>query len=152
MARPKKQINPENYYTIYNWMLTDLGLEKGKLLAYAFIYAYSTNESGKGCYFGGYEAMSMAVGCTTKNLRNIVQELSEKGLVDIQQVTLENTLKRNYYRVNSEPLVELVEKYGYESISRGLEVLKKFDADWVNLYRLSKAVKKIKKFNEPRVF
>ena len=149
MARPKKQINPESYYTIYNWMLTDLGLSGSKLLAYAFIYAYSTNESGKGCYFGGYEAMSMAIGCTTKNLMKVVQELSTEGLVELQQVILENTLKRNYYRVSREPL-DMLDMYS--SIERDLEVMRKFDDDWADLHRLSKAVVKTKSKSTQRVF
>lgn len=138
MARPKKQINPESYYSIYNWMLSDFGLSGSKLLVYAFIYAYSTNTSGKGCYFGGYEAMSLSVGCSTKNLQKVTQELCEEGLIEMQQAKLENGLRRNYFRVSIYPLEKISSTV--MSVAGKLEDIHSFDKEWEDLRKLSKSV------------
>ena len=130
MGRPKKQIKPEGYYIVYNWMPTLLSLSGAKLLVYAYIYAYSTNESGKGCYFGGYEAMGLAVGCTAKNAKKVAQELSESGLIEKKLIGLENGLTRSYHRTSVEPL----EKISYvEGIAEKLEVIRSFTPAWEEL-------------------
>ncbi len=149
MARPKKQVNPDNFYSIYNWMLTDFGLSKTKLLVYAFIYAYSINTGGKGCYFGGYEAMSLSVGCSTKNLQTITQELCDIGLIEKQQVELENGLQRNYFRVSIEPL-EKIAPYT-QSVTDRLEDLHSFDPVWNDLEKICKGTVGSKK-NHPKIF
>ena len=138
MARAKKTVNPNGFYSVYNWMLVDLRLKGSKLLVYAFIYAYSTNESGKGCYFGGNEAIAQSTGFTTRMVVKTVQELSNEGLIEIQQAELENGLKRNYYRVSPkalEPLKDLS-----SSVADGLKVIKAFSKSWGNIKSLSKAV------------
>lgn len=137
MARAKKTVNPNGFYSVYNWMLVDLGLKGSKLLVYAFIYAYSTNESGKGCYFGGNEAIAQSTGFTTRMVVNDVQELSNEGLIEIQQAELENGLKRNYYRVSSGALEPLKD---YNTVAQALEVIYKFSDSWGDVKSLSKAV------------
>lgn len=143
MARPKKQVNPDNFYSVYNWMLTDFGLSKTKLLVYAFIFAYSTNTGGKGCYFGGYEAMSLSVGCSTKSLQAITQELCDIGLIEKQQVELENGLQRNYFRVSIEPLEDIASHA--QSVADKLDDLHSFDPAWNDLSLLCKGITKSKK-------
>lgn len=149
MARPKKQVNPDNFYSVYNWMLTNFGLSKTKLLAYAFIYAYSINPNGKGCYFGGYEAMSLSVGCSTKSLQTVIQELCDDGLIEKQVVELENGLHRSYFRVSIEPL-ERIADYT-QSVAEKLEDLHSFDPFWNDLTLICKGVVRSKK-SYSRVF
>lgn len=139
MGRPKKQINPEGYYTVYYWMPTLLGLSGAKLLIYAYIFAYSTNEKGKGCYFGGYEAMSLSVGCTSKNAQKVVQELSESGLIELKQIELENGLKRNYHRVSIEPLEKISDSV--DSMAEKLEVVRAFTPAWEELQSIKSKIK-----------
>lgn len=128
MARPKKRIDPKGFCTIYNWMPTLLGLSGGKLLVYAFIYAYSINKTGKGCYFGGYEAMGLSLGCTSKNAQRVAQELYKSGLIEIKQLELENGLKRNYHRVSTEPLEKISNHV--EDIAEKLEIIRNFTPEW----------------------
>ncbi len=151
MARTKKLVNPDSFYTVYSWMPVRLGLSGSKLLVYAFIYAYSTNESGKGCYFGGYEAISQSTGCATRSVMRAVQELNDNGLIEIKQVDLENGLKRNYYRVKVEPLLDL--QYSV-SIERDAKIINSFSDSWDDIGKHISKVKRTrnKKGKLDRVF
>lgn len=143
MARQKTQINPEHYYTIYNWMLTDLGLSSSELLVYAFIFAYSTNANGKGCYFGGSEAMSLAVGYGTKTVQTSINKLCEARLIEKKTVTLKSGAVRNYLRVNEEALIPLS---SLPIMEEPLETLRSFDLMWEDLTSINKNIAKIKFF------
>ena len=148
MARPKTQIAPENYYTIYNWMLTELGLSGSELLIYALIFSYSVSKGGKGCYFGGYEAMSLATGCSTKTVQNSIKKLCEIGLVDKKPVTLNSGALKVYLRVWENPLIPLMSLKG---MSEFIEILRSFDPVWEDLTQINKNINKVK-VKAPRVF
>lgn len=143
MARRKKLVNPDSFYTVYSWMPVELGLSGNDLLVYAFIYAYSTNESGKGCYFGGYEAISQSIGCVSKTIERIVYELNDKSLIEIKQATLENGLKRNYYRVNPEPLEPLADRCS--TVKDGLKAIAFLSEFWEDLTKLNSKIKRERK-------
>ena len=143
MARPKKKINPDEFYTVYNWMPVALGLNGTKLLVYACIYAYSTNKEGKGCYFRGHEAMSDATGCSTRQITRTIQTLLKDGVIEAKTAVLENGLTRSYYRVATEPLEGKVIEYS-NRVAEELKVIRGFDDNWNDLKRLSKNVKEIK--------
>ncbi len=151
MARTKKLVNPDSFYTVYSWMPIGLGLSGSKLLVYAFIYAYSTNESGKGCYFGGYEAISQSTGCATRSVMRAVQELSANGLIEIKQVDLENSLKRNYYRIKVDPLLDL--QYSV-STEKAVKIINNFSDNWDDIEKHNSKVKRTrnKKEKPDRVF
>ena len=151
MARRKTELNPENYYTIYVWMLTVLGLSKCELLVYAFIFAYSTNKNGRGCYFGGYEAMSLSTGYSTKNIQIAVQSLSECGLVEKKKITFESGAVRNYLRVNADLLKEKLSGQ-VEYLSDILESLQGFDSVWEDLQKINKKISKVKSKAKNRMF
>lgn len=152
MARTKKPVRADNFYTVYNWMPVGLKLSGNSLLVYAFIYAYSTNENGKGCYFGGHEAISQATGCTTNTVERIIGDLNIAGLVDIKQAMLENGLKRNYYRVSINPLLDL-EQYS-EKLKEDVEVIRTFSEIWdhgrAGLSSKISSISEVKKEKKPK--
>ena len=152
MARTKKIVNPDSFYTVYSWMPVELGLSGNDLLVYAFIYAYSTNESGKGCYFGGYEALSQSLGCTTKSVERIVHKLHDESLIEIKQAELENGLKRNYYRGNPDPLKLLADRCS--TVHKGLAAIVHLSEFWENLTKLNGKTKRSCKLRDEadRVF
>ena len=104
MARKKKEIKQDNFYTIRYWMPEKLHLGGTKLLVYGFLYSYSVNEKSKGYYYGGQGVMSRATGCSTRQLPRVLSSLEDIGLIEIQKAILENGLERNYYRVAIDPL------------------------------------------------
>lgn len=142
MARRKTQIDPEHFYTVHNWMLTELGLSKTDLLIYAFIFSYSTNKNGKGCYFGGYEAMSLSVGCGTKSTQNIVNKLCKAMLIEKKSVTYESGATRNYIRTSVAPLNELAEYV--QGLDQVVAVLQSFDPVWNDLQKVHKKICNVK--------
>ena len=129
-------------------MLTDLGLSGSELLVYAFIFAYSTNANGKGCYFGGSEAMSLAVGYGTKTVQTSINKLCEARLIEKKTVTLKSGAVRNYLRVNEEALIPLS---SLPIMEEPLETLRSFDLMWEDLTSINKNIAKIK-FLRGRMF
>ena len=119
----KKEIKADNYYIIKNWMPLELGLGGSKLLVYAFLYAYSTSESGNGCYYGGLEILSKVTGCTKKTAISTLAKLEEEGLIEKRKIILENGLERSYFRALDEPLYELNLDLQSEDLNKDLEIL-----------------------------
>lgn len=129
MARKKKEIKLDNFYTIRNWMPIDLGLGGTKLLVYAYLYAYSTGENSKGYYFGGQEIISKATGCTKRQIMRVLDGLKSDGLIDIKKCKLNNGLERCYYRIKTEPLKD-IESNDIEDALRTMEIT---STAWNNL-------------------
>ena len=40
-------VNPNNFYTVQGWMVTELGLRGNELAAYAIIYGFSQDGASK---------------------------------------------------------------------------------------------------------
>ena len=143
MARAKKAINRDSFCRLYSWMAVDLGLSGNDLMVYAFIYAYSTNEGGKGCYFGGNEVISRSLGCTTKSVERSVHKLNDMGLIELKQAELENGLKLNCHRVSPEALEPLEDLSS--SVAEGLKAIRAFSESWEDLTKMGGKVKRAHK-------
>ena len=146
MARQLKKYNPETFFTIKAWMVRDLRLKGNKLLVYAFIYAYSCNSEGNGCYYGGNEGIRLYTGCATSSIPRIVTELINEGLIEVQTATLNNGLSRNYYRVSTYPLEnvkESLEEHGWNNMGAELSTIHTFDEVWNHIDTLSKNIKRV---------
>ena len=90
-------INPNNYYTIQGWMLTDLGLKGNALSAYAIIYGFT--QDGKTEYAGSSAYLCEWLGCTKKTALTTLAELTEKGYLK-KRVIIDNGVKLcNYVAV-----------------------------------------------------
>lgn len=129
----KKEIKADNYYIIKNWMPLELNLGGSKLLVYAFLYAYSTSESGNGCYYGGLEILSRVTGCTKKTAISTLAKLEEKGLIEKRKILLENGLERSYFRVSEDPLYDINLNLQSDDLSKDLETLGCNFAKWNEL-------------------
>jgi uncharacterized phage protein (TIGR02220 family) len=83
-------INPNNYYTIQGWMLSELGLKGNALAAYAIIYGFS--QDGKSEYAGSSAYLCEWLGCTKKTALTTLAELTEKGYLK-KRVIIDNGVK-----------------------------------------------------------
>ena len=67
------------YWTIEQWMVTELGLTGAELHVYAIIYGYSRN--GAGTFFGSNAALCLATGLSERTVRGVLRKLEEQGLL-----------------------------------------------------------------------
>ena len=70
-------INPDNYYSVQGWMLSELGLKGNALTVYAIVYGFS--QDGASEYTGSSQYLCEWTGCTKKTVLNALAELTEKG-------------------------------------------------------------------------
>ena len=117
--------------------MTLRGLGGSKLLVYAFLYAYSTSENGKGCYFGGVEALSKVTGCTKRTAISTLAKLEEEGLIM-------KYLKKGgliaYYRVADEPLYKINMVLQSEDLNKDLEILGCNHSKWIQITGLTELI------------
>lgn len=67
------------YYTVHDWMISELGLQGAALLCYAVIYSYS--REGLGTYYGSNADMCAATGLTERTVRGVLRDLEDRGLL-----------------------------------------------------------------------
>lgn len=72
-------LKDENYYSVQAWMVTRLGLSGNKLNVYAIIYGFS--QDGKSEFDGGTDYLVQFTGASRRSIINILQELTEAGLL-----------------------------------------------------------------------
>lgn len=70
-------INPNAYYTVQGWMLSELGLKGNPLAAYAIIYGFS--QDGVSEYAGSSKYLCEWLGCSKKTILTTLADLTEKG-------------------------------------------------------------------------
>ena len=66
------------YYTVHDWMGTELGLRGMEKQVYAVIYSYSINDLE---YVGSSETLANRVGCSRRTVLRAFNTLVEKGLI-----------------------------------------------------------------------
>lgn len=101
-----KEVNPENYYTVYYWMSTELELSGVEKDLYALIYGYYKN-NGKECYYS-YSQLAAITGTSRNTVIRALKELSKKGLIE----SLKKDNGKNYYSI----VVGKVPKRAYEIV------------------------------------
>lgn len=82
------------FYTIYSWMRDDLGLSGTELDCYAVIYCLS---QGDNRYIAGIKNMMQLLHKSEPTIIASLKALTEKGLVDKEQVLVNNST-RYYYK------------------------------------------------------
>lgn len=68
-----------NYYIVFRWMRTALGLSGNELNAFALVYSYS--QDGQGCYYGSLAATAELLGVSVRTANYTLKNLAEKGLL-----------------------------------------------------------------------
>ena len=90
-------INPNNFYTVQGWMLSELELKGTALATYAIIYGFS--QDGKSEYAGSSAYLCEWLGCTKKTALTTLADLTEKGYLK-KRTIIENGVKLcNYVAV-----------------------------------------------------
>lgn len=88
-----KEINKENFYTVYYWMSTELKLSGVEKDLYALIYGYYKN-NGKECFYS-YSQLAEITGTYKNRVIRALDKLSNDGLIEIQK----KPNGKNYYRI-----------------------------------------------------
>ena len=89
-------INPNAYYTVQGWMLSELGLKGNALAVYAIIYGFS--QDGASEYSGSARYLAEWLGCTTRTILAVLSDLTERGLLK-KTTTYKNGQTFNNYAV-----------------------------------------------------
>ena len=89
-------INPNAYYTVQGWMLSELGLKGNALAVYAIIYGFS--QDGVSEYAGSSRYLCEWLGCSKKTVLTALADLTERGLL-IKTTTCKNGQTTNSYVV-----------------------------------------------------
>jgi predicted DNA-binding transcriptional regulator len=99
-------INPNNYYTVQGWMLSELGLKGNALAVYAIIYGFS--QDGVSEYAGSSRYLCEWLGCSKKTVLTTLAGLTERGLLRKKTVNQNGVMLCNYVAVRR-PLTEPAE-------------------------------------------
>lgn len=85
-----------NYYIVFRWMRTALGLSGNELNAFALVYSYS--QDGQGCYYGSLAETAELLGVSVRTARELLHGLAGKGLL-VKEDTFVGGVKFCSYRV-----------------------------------------------------
>lgn len=114
-------INPNAYYTVQGWMLSELGLKGNALAVYAIVYGFS--QDGVSEYAGSSMYLCEWLGCTKKTVLNTLAELTEKGYLK-KKIIMQNGVRlcnyvavRRPYSLRKQPGEEIAP--GGEEITPG---------------------------------
>ena len=97
------KVNNNNFITIQGWMVNELGLKGNSLLIYAIIFGFS--QDGEGSYSGSQQYLADWTNTTKRNVRNILNELVEKGYL-IKEEKDVNGVKFCFYKAMSKISLE----------------------------------------------
>lgn len=78
-----KEVNSGNYYTVYYWMSTELGLSGVEKDLYALIYRYY-KDNGKECYYS-YSQLAAITGASKNTVIRALNKLSDDGFIEIHE-------------------------------------------------------------------
>jgi hypothetical protein len=90
-------INPNNYYTVQGWMLSELGLKGNALAVYAIIYGFS--QDGVSEYAGSSRYLCEWLGCSKKTVLTTLASLTERGLLTKKTINQNGVNLCNYVAV-----------------------------------------------------
>lgn len=90
-------INPNAYYNVQGWMLSELGLKGNALAIYAIVYGFS--QDGVSEYAGSSAYLCEWLGCTKKTALTTLADLTERGYLR-KKIIIQNGVKLcNYVAV-----------------------------------------------------
>ena len=91
----ESRVNPENFYVVQGWMVSDLGLKGNELAVYAIIYGFSQAEQQY--YTGSAQYLADWIQSTKKTALAALKSLVEKNYIEKQE-RIENGVKFCDYR------------------------------------------------------
>lgn len=97
-------INPNAYYTVQGWMLSELGLKGNALAAYAIIYGFS--QDGVSEYAGSSKYLCEWLGCSKKTILTTLADLTEKGYLAKKVIDQNGVRYCNYVAIRRPRKVE----------------------------------------------
>lgn len=87
-------INPNNYYTVQGWMISELKLKGNALAAYAIIYGFS--QDGVSEYAGSSKYLCEWLNCSKKTVLTTLASLTEQGLLVKKTLNKNGVIFNNY--------------------------------------------------------
>ena len=97
-------INPNAYYTVQGWMLSELKLKGNALTMYAIIYGFS--QDGVSEYAGSSKYLCEWLGCSKKTVLNTLADLTEKGYLKKKIIMQDGVKLCNYVAVRRPRILE----------------------------------------------
>lgn len=91
----ESRVNPQNFYVVQGWMVSDLGLKGNELAVYAIIYGFSQAEQQY--YTGSAQYLADWIQSTKKTALAALKSLVEKNYIEKQE-RIENGVKFCDYR------------------------------------------------------
>lgn len=93
----KNRVNPQNFYVVQGWMVSELGLKGNELAVYAIIYGFSQAEQQY--YTGSAQYLADWIKSSKRTVLAALKSLVEKGCIEKRE-RLENGVKFCDYRCN----------------------------------------------------
>lgn len=98
-------INPNAYYTVQGWMLSELDLKGNALAVYAIIYGFS--QDGVSEYAGSSKYLCEWLGCSKKTVLTTLADLTEKGYLAKKVINQNGVKFCNYVAIRRPRKMEL---------------------------------------------
>ena len=86
----ESRVNPQNFYVVQGWMVSDLGLKGNELAVYAIIYGFSQAEQQY--YTGSAQYLADWIQSSKRTVLAALKSLTEKGCIEKQE-RIENGVK-----------------------------------------------------------
>lgn len=90
-------INPNSYYTVQGWMLSELGLKGNALAVYAIIYGFS--QDGASAYSGSASYLADWLNCSKRTVLATLANLTEQGYLKKKTVNKNGVVFNDYVAV-----------------------------------------------------
>lgn len=92
------RVNPQNFYVVQGWMVSELGLKGNELAVYAIIYGFSQN--GEEWFSGSINYLSSWTNLSKQSIINVLKSLVKQGLVEKQEQTVKGVKFCSYRSKN----------------------------------------------------
>ena len=92
-----KGLSSTDGFVLHGWMVSQLHLSGGELVTFGLVHQFSQSDAGK--FTGGPGYVAAWLGCLDKTARKYLHSLADKGLIVMEDVTINGVFFRNY-RVN----------------------------------------------------
>ena len=112
-----------NYYIVFSWMRTELGLSGNELNAFALVYSYS--QDGQGCYYGSLARTAELLGVTRQTAISTLKKLIEKDYITKDERTVNGVKICSY--ASSQKILQVVKNLDGGSQKFRPEVVKNLD-------------------------
>lgn len=117
----ESRVNPQNFYVVQGWMVSDLGLKGNELAVYAIIYGFSQAEQQY--YTGSAQYLADWIQSSKRTVLAALKSLTEKGCIEKRE-RIENGVKFCDYRCNF--FITPVKKFHYPDEKFSSPPVKKF--------------------------